>query len=59
MSIKVEIDNVEEVVNRRVSKGGRITGLGDWEGQMVKILIIKNEPLMQAREQGKQSSRKV
>lgn len=35
----VELKNVDEVVNKTV-KNGRITGLTDWEGKTVKILIM-------------------
>ena len=49
MSCKVEIDGVDEVVNRTVQKGGRITGLTDWEGKKVKVLII-HEPDKEIRQ---------
>ena len=43
MSVTVQIDGVDEVVNRQV-KGGRITGLGAWNGRLVKILVIEDQP---------------
>jgi hypothetical protein len=38
--MRVEIDNVEEVLNRTVLGQGRITGLSDFVGKRVKVLIL-------------------
>ena len=40
--MKAEFEGIEEVVNRTV-KNGRITGLTDWEGKTVKILIMSED----------------
>lgn len=40
MPMKVEIDNVEEVLNRIVQKQGKLSGLSDFEGKKVKVLIL-------------------
>ena len=40
--MKVEIDNVEQVVNRQV-KDGRITGMTEWEGKTIKVLILNDD----------------
>ena len=43
MPIKAEIGNVEEIVDRTVAKGGKISGLSDWVGKTVKILIMSDD----------------
>jgi len=51
MPMRVEIDNVEEVLNRTVKKQGKVTGLGDFEGKRVKILILdSNTPVKKGKE---------
>lgn len=44
MKVQIEVDGVEAVVEKRVT-GGRIYGLGKYEGKKVKILIISDERL--------------
>lgn len=39
--MKLEIENVEQVVNRLV-KDGKITGMTEWNDKTVKILIMKD-----------------
>jgi hypothetical protein len=38
--MKVEIDNVDEVLTRMVQDQGRITGLSDFMGKKVKVLVL-------------------
>ncbi len=44
MKVTVETDGVEAIVEKRVT-GGRIYGLGKYEGKKVKILILTDERL--------------
>lgn len=38
----IEVENVEEVIEKTVSKYGRIEGLMQWKGQTVKVLVLSN-----------------
>jgi len=40
--MKVEFENVDQVVKRPV-KDGRVLGLTEWNGKIVKILIMEND----------------
>jgi len=44
MKVTVETDGVEAIVEKRVT-GGRIYGMGKYEGKKVKILILTDERL--------------
>jgi putative transposon-encoded protein len=38
---KIEIDNVEAMFEKEVDKTGRVSGLKQWEGKKVIILVVK------------------
>lgn len=37
---KVELEGIEEMVDKQVSRFGRIDGLKHWEGKKVKVVIL-------------------
>ena len=41
--VKIELENDEEVIQRTVSKFGRIEGLKRWMGRTVRLIILKKD----------------
>lgn len=39
--VKVELEDGEEAIEKRVSRFGRIDGLTKWSGKRVKIILLK------------------
>lgn len=42
---RLEIDNVEVMLEKEVSDDGRVFGLKDWAGEKVIVIITKKEKL--------------
>ena len=40
---RLEIDNVEVMLEKEVTKEGRVLGLGDWVGKKVLIIISEGD----------------
>jgi|WetSurMetagenome_2_1015567.scaffolds.fasta_scaffold25230_3 hypothetical protein len=40
---KIEIDNVEAMIEKPINKDGKIWGLKDWKNKKALIIIIKEE----------------
>ena len=41
--VRIELNNGEEVIEKNVSKFGRIDGLKRWEGRRAKIIFLSEK----------------